>query len=335
MDNHASRLSNLELLRILAIVMIVMMHGCGTLLGTEFLPNRIILTLINAIGNMGVTAFILISGYFGIHFRWSRLWVLWTVAFFYSILTFIFDIWINEGMFSWQDFYHAITPITSQKWWFLTCYVVIFCLSPFLNRAASGLTKSQMQSLIAVLFFFFILSPTILRNTLTNDMEGKGLANLITAYLIGQYISRYDLPSVIIRYSGILTLISISVVFSLSFIAGCIEPKATIFFCKDNNLFIVLGAIFLFCWFRRLSFHSSTINYLSGFVFPLYLVNLSVLNCFKQSLVANTERMDFWFIYSIALGVTLFSACFIEILRRVTISWAVDRIANKISVYDL
>jgi len=335
MDNRSARLSNLELLRIIAIVMIVMMHASGSLLGTEYLPNRIILTFINAFGNMGVTAFILISGYFGIHFRWSRLWVLWAMALFYSLLTFIFDVWMYGGIFSWQDFYHAITPITSQKWWFLTCYVIIFCLSPFLNRASSDLTKRQMESLIAVLIFFFILSPTFLRNTLTNDMEGKGLANLITAYLIGQYISRYDLPSVIIRYSGILTLISVLFVFSLSFIAGCIEPRATIIFCKDNNLFIVLGAIFLFCWFRKLSFSSSTVNYLSGFVFPLYLVNLSVLNCFRQSLIANTERMDFWLIYSIALGVTLFSTCFVEIIRRFIISWAVDRIANKIRVYDM
>ena len=68
------RLSNIELLRLLAILFIVMMHAAGLLIGTDHLPNRIVLTAINAVGNMGVTVFILISGYFGIHFRWSRLW---------------------------------------------------------------------------------------------------------------------------------------------------------------------------------------------------------------------------------------------------------------------
>ncbi|MDE6002361.1 MAG: hypothetical protein K2G76_02560, partial [Prevotella sp.] len=49
MERGKGRLSNIELLRILAIVIIVMMHGAGCLLGTTYLPNRIGLTAVNSV----------------------------------------------------------------------------------------------------------------------------------------------------------------------------------------------------------------------------------------------------------------------------------------------
>ncbi len=334
MDKVSTRQSNLEMLRIIAIMMIVMMHGAGCLLGTLFLPNRMILTFINAFGNMGVTTFILISGYFGIRFRWSRLWVLWAIALFYSLMIFFFDVLILGDVFSWQGLYHSLTPVTSQRWWFLTCYVVVFCLAPFLNRAVTDLTKRQMEILLAIMAFFFIISPTILRNTLTNDMEGKGLPNLITAYLIGQYIARYNIHSSFIRYSGRIVIIAVMLVFSASFMAGCIEPRATILFCKDNNLLIVIGAVSMFCWFRKLVFHSETVNYLAGFVFPLYLINLTVFRCFQNMLMVRSGQMEFWKVYLMAIGVALLSALAVEMVRRMTVSRVVDRITRKISIYD-
>lgn len=332
MKRGKGRLSNIELLRILAIVMIVMMHGAGSLLGTTYLPNRIGLTAINSVGNMGVTTFMLISGYFGIHFRWSRLWSIWAMALFYSLVVFAVDVFSDS--FSWLSLYHAITPVTSRRWWFLTCYVVIFCLAPFLNRAVTGLSKRQMEALLGVLLFFFVVSPTFLRNTLTNDMEGKGLPNLILAYLAGQYLAHYELPAVLLRHCGKLFVASVLLTFTASFAVGTVSPRATILFCKDNNVLMVAGAVFLFCWFRQHTFHSAVVNELAGFVFPLYLVNYSVLHYFRQSLIDRTDQLDFWSVYLMVLVTTVLVALVVELVRRLTLSRVVDYVDRRISVYD-
>ncbi len=328
------RLSNIELLRLLAILFIVMMHAAGLLIGTDHLPNRIVLTAINAVGNMGVTVFILISGYFGIHFRWSRLWTFWAMALCYSLLEYSIIVG-TTGVFSPQDLYHALTPVTSCHWWFLTCYVVIFCLSPFLNRAVTGLTRRQMEWLLGVLLFFFVVSPTVLRNSLTDDMGGKGLPNLITAYLIGQYLKHYTLPDWWMRHCGRGVIVCVALTFAISFLAGSIKPQATILLCKDNNALMVAGAVLLFCWFCQHPFRSSLVNKLATYVFPLYLLNQTVLWWLQPLLEPHMYNGLFWCYHLMAVATVVVATLVIEWLRRRLLSGAIESVGRRISVYDL
>ena len=309
------RLSNIELLRIGAIFMIVMMHGIGYAIHSPNEVNRIGVTAINAIGNMGVTTFMLISGYFGIHFKWSRLFLLWMTALFYSVMTFMAD-WYSTGLVNIGGLFKAITPITSMIWWFLSWYVVIFCLSPFLNKAVVGLSKRQMQMLLGMLIFFFILSPTILFHPMTNDFGGKGLPNMITAYLIGQYIGRHNLPTWFENHSGIWFLLAVGVVFVGSFAAGCISLTASNILCKDNNLFIVAGAVALFYWVRTHTFHSSFVNYIASFSFPLYLVNGCVFKHISPFYVGDSSNVSIWGPYVLAVLTVVVVAWIAETLRR-------------------
>ena len=67
------RNSSRKQLKIVAILLIVMMHSAGYGIASADTGTRIGVIAINSVGNMGVTIFILISGYFGIHFRPSKL----------------------------------------------------------------------------------------------------------------------------------------------------------------------------------------------------------------------------------------------------------------------
>ena len=62
------RSSNFELLRLLCIFGILMMHTFGGIDTSVSFFNTEIHVLVNSVFNMGVTCFILLSGYFGIHF---------------------------------------------------------------------------------------------------------------------------------------------------------------------------------------------------------------------------------------------------------------------------
>ncbi|MDE6646983.1 MAG: hypothetical protein K2K03_03975, partial [Prevotella sp.] len=71
-----------------------------------------------------------------------------------------------------------------------------------------------------------------------------------------------------------------------------------------------------------------------GFVFPLYLVNYSVLHYFRQLLIDRTDQLDFWPVYLMASVITMLVALAVELVRRLTLSKAVDYIGRRISVYD-
>lgn len=319
------RLSNIELLRIGAILMIVMMHGIGYALHSPNVINRIGVTAINTIGNMGVTVFMLISGYFGIHFKWSRLFMLWMTVLFYSITAFLAD-----AVYSPSEFYRALTPITSMTWWFLSWYVVIFCLSPFLNKAAEGLPKRQMELLLVVLLSFFVISPTVLFHSMTNDLGGKGLPNMITAYLIGQYVAKYDLPVWFINHSGKWFIVACCIVFCGSFMAGYVSLVASNILCKDNNLFVVTGAVALFCLVRKHTFTSSFVNYIASFSFPLYLVNGSALKHLAPLYVGDVNSVTIWIPYLITILVVVIGAWLVETLRRMLLQRLTSFLCQKI-----
>ena len=321
------RQSNFEVLRIVAILLIVAMHAVGCVLTTTNEWNRLGLTAVNAIGNMGVTTFMLISGFFGIHFRWSKLLTLWLIALFYSFIATCAD-WLLGAEPGGAMLYGALTPVTSRRWWFLTCYFVIFCLSPVLNRLVVMFTHRQMQWLLGVLICFFIFSPTILLHPLTGDVEGKGLANLLTAYLVGQYLSRYGFPVWLEHHCGKLLVGCFLLAFVGSFAAGCIQPSATIVLCKDNNVLMALGALSALCWTAQRPFSNAAANWLGGFAFPLYLSNWAVLRLVQPYYVGCVNELSIWGYLAAALIVAIFAAFILESVRRLLLDGLFGRLGR-------
>ena len=81
-----TRNSNLEMLRILAIVMILYIHAFGLISGMGYTNfGREITVLANCICNIGVSCFILISGYFSIRFDWDKIIRMEIMVIFYSL----------------------------------------------------------------------------------------------------------------------------------------------------------------------------------------------------------------------------------------------------------
>lgn len=93
------RQTNIELLRIICILMIVSMHICGEIFSTQNVLNKGIILAVNSIGNAGVTLFILISGYFGISFNVRKLFNLLVVTCFYSFCHLLFIHYIFMSIF--------------------------------------------------------------------------------------------------------------------------------------------------------------------------------------------------------------------------------------------
>ena len=79
------RSSNFELLRLLCIFGILMMHTFGGIDTSVSFFNTEIHVLVNSIFNMGVTCFILLSGYFGIRFDFKKLIRLDLMIIFFTI----------------------------------------------------------------------------------------------------------------------------------------------------------------------------------------------------------------------------------------------------------
>lgn len=150
----AKRDSNFELLRILCIIMVIMQHfgywGDFFIEGESVSGNTIILQTIVNVGKIGVNCFMLITGYYMVKsaFKISKVFKLAATVWFYSWgFGFIFLLW-NYKLFDIESFAKTVLPVLFGQYWFITIYLIVYILSPFLNAAAQNIDKSTYKGLL-------------------------------------------------------------------------------------------------------------------------------------------------------------------------------------------
>ena len=146
-----SRERQFELLRILAMVFIIIHHYAihGGILEAEVrTANKYIAVLIYSFGQVAVNVFILITGYFLIDskFKIKKLLKLIFQVLFYTISILIIYI-IFKGIPDWYILKTCIFPIISGTYWYITAYVFLYCLSPFLNILIRNLNQKNIKAL--------------------------------------------------------------------------------------------------------------------------------------------------------------------------------------------
>lgn len=234
------------------------------------LVDREFVLFINSFCNAGVTIFVLISGYYGIRFKMDRLMYMANQTWFYSLLLFGVGFLLFHR-FLRADLVQTIFPIVTNKYWFVTSYIILFVASPHLNACLDNMTKKTYAAFLTFMLVVFVVAPTFLRFEITCD-GGKGPINMFVAYMTGYYFKRFDFSPVIKKYSVVILILSFHVVFVVSSWQSYGNPWMSRGLFRDNSLFILLIAISLFYLFSKGSFYSPVINSVAKLTLGVYLV---------------------------------------------------------------
>lgn len=202
-----SRMSNLELLRCIAMMMVVVLHylGKGKILSslTEPMPGsyEVVAWILEVFCIVAVNVYMLISGYFlsTSTFKLSRLVTLYLQLWVYSvgvgavgILTGIFPLAEVEI----HDLLTLIFPISMGHYWFLTAYIYMYLFLPFIGGAVQKMSKKQMQLALGLLLFFFCILKSILPVRLEMDGQGYDCIWYLCVFLTAAYIRRFGMGMV-------------------------------------------------------------------------------------------------------------------------------------------
>lgn len=272
------RNSCIELLRICCMLMIIGGHIImAHRMSFDMMDADSIISLfLRGAFAVAVNTFVLISGYFGINFKWQRLVKLDIQTVFYSVMLLMVAIMLGWHTIEIKKDFLLLFPILSKQYWFITCYAVLYLISPLLNQWSNTLEKKRYERLLVIGFFIIYVWPTISflfnASQFVND-AGYGIINFIYLYMLAQYIHHLYVDKYSTRIYWVGYFCSMMLLFLVQFGLSCLLGFEFTSWISYNTIFILGGSICLFLAFRKMHFASSWINALAKPCLAVYLIH--------------------------------------------------------------
>ena len=273
----SQRQSNFELLRIVAMLLVVLLHANYFALG-NISPTEVAMSPCRAAVRIfceqacivSVNVFVMISGWFGIK------------ASLKGLCSFLFQVLFLIGLIYFAGFIWGI-PFDKQSmgkafyfgsyYWFVVAYLILFVLSPVLN---AFIEHASYRSALTTIVAFFVMELLFGR---INDVglfdHGYSAIAFVGIYLLAGFLRQHAVWVVRFRARTcffiyfIMTLIPASL--SL-FVEGCLGNEYMPIYYDSPA--VILAAMFLMLGFARLSFSSKAVNWFASSVFAIYIIHL-------------------------------------------------------------
>ena len=291
--------SGIELLRVFAMLLVIGVHAFSyggfyaeaKAAGGHVAAAALLMKLAT---RAAVNIFVIITGYFMIRAPFDlrknmrRVGAVYQKMLFYSVtLTVIFlllgsSFWVDRGeqMSLLQVVCKGLMPVTSQTWYFLTDYLLLCLLIPFVNLALQKLDRRQYTLLVFGLFAFMSVWMTLtqvypFRRVFEpfgyeNLYSGKQVFHFLFIYVIGGWFGRFEKerkrPQPLWLCAALATVLLNYVLFTR------LPPS-----CGFQNVagdyanpLLVFNAVFLLLFFKDLHFKSRIVNTLGGATLGVY-----------------------------------------------------------------
>lgn len=331
------RNSGHELLRLAAMYMIVLIHA------NMFLGNfctgsfyAFFNGLVNGICNIGVTCFILISGYYGVKFDIKKLvkmeCMMITLSFLETCMLLIAFPEQMKGAALLEQLVKAVFPFITRKYWFYSCYVCLMLFSGYIQKFVEFLDKEMFKKLLLLMIVLFSIFPTFFYFELVPD-NGKGLVQMVMVYMVGRYIRMYQ-DSWLPRGKS-------CIIFILLWILNGISHEIPIqvggiyhHLCKDNSITNLIMAVLVFYLFKRMEFKSGSINKVASYTFAVFALNnslvLVVMDCLRGRVGFQSRDGILGFLTFICIVFAIFVICLlIGMIRDILLGWLDRRLGER------
>ena len=294
----AKRQANYELLRIIAMFMVVALHylsHTGMLLsaGSGGSVNQFLGMLVESFCIVAVNVYVLISGYFLVEagFKIKRILILVCQVLFYAMLVPL--IMMGTGIFAGEGegIYRILQymfPLQTEHYWFATAYLAMYLFVPFLAAGMRKMKKRELQILLAMLLVFFSLEKTILPLYLATDRYGYDFGWFLCLFVAAGYIRLYGIPWLEKRpHAAGLYVLSCVLIWLLAMVSNTLGSEIETFIhyanmlYTYNHLLCVTGAVSLFYMFKNLRIKegrfAKAVRTLAPYTFGVYLLHEHVL----------------------------------------------------------
>ena len=263
-----TRQSNIEALRLLSMLMVLNLHSFwGYDYGTGI--GKVLDFFRESSSICAVNVFLLISGYFGVRWKWKSFYNLVFQLFFYSFGVYVVACAIGVIDFSIKGFLSNGACIYSH-WTFIKHYVLLYFFSPLLNAFVEKVSNKQL--------LLFITIMMICENFICRDNK---FTNYCLMYLIGRWLYRTDsVAKMCINPAKLYWLVTFAITcFAYLFYAytpiNTAERMCNFVLGYDYAApLVIIQAICVFLVFSRLQFRSKIINWCASSSLAIFLIHM-------------------------------------------------------------
>lgn len=280
-NREGQRNSSIEMLRIIAMFMILMSHFIGhngyDVLKLPLGPERIFFQLVMRSGGaIGVVIFFSISAWFfldreqTIKSNLKRVWIMERELLFWSLILVTFYLVFDRADLGMKLMVKSVMPLSMGVWWYATAYAIFLALLPFLSKGLKALGREYHLKLAATVLVIWGLTSFIPEMIGIND----GFLGFIYLFIL---ISAYKWYMKPFTTKQVWLMTGIGLGFFLLYTAASatlslLGHDMGIFITGSWKLPVIMVGFGMFLLFDRVTFHSRVINRIAQSAFAVYLI---------------------------------------------------------------
>ena len=316
MNTIKERDSNFELCRLVCMLYIVIYHLIIHV--PEVYENTIWGRPLRTLCHIGVVVFVMISGYYGIRRKWSRLVELALSVSFYNALGIIIAVMLFNEPFEVRSLITVFFPVTNGGYWFITSYVVLYLIAPYINIVLENLEKRDFLIYLTVLALIVCYGGGIFNCFIA---DGRGIIAFVLSYSIGTFVRKFCKPYTSFLTKGRIPLLLYICVFVLVFCCIAFLPtmlsKAVNYLCFGyNEIGLFIMSVLFFLMFQNFKLKSKFINSIATAALGIYLFHenrnfrsLIVYPIYKSVIYNNVSNQVILLINHVLYAVVIICAC--------------------------
>lgn len=324
------RNSNLELLRLICMLMITLHHLTFTV-GIESTNMYIRLwgQFFFIGGKVGVNCFVLVSAYFlcDSEFNIYRIFKTHNKLILYGVVGILTGCVFMKDLINPLNLLKSCFPVIFNHYWFVTTYIGMLFVMPILNLLLDNISKKQHMTIILICLFLFSVIPTFTAQTVFNCNLGW----FCFLYILVAYIKwnrpcwSFELSKWYVCPFMWLLIWSASVVFTIGEQWIPYLREGTNFFTGMYIIPQLINSLSLFLFFEKKILTSNIINFAARHTLACYLLQS---NCI---LIILREKL-FLFLFSYTSSwlypIVSISICIIILIFSILVDSVLGKIMN-------
>lgn len=269
--------SNIELLRIVAMFLVLIDHSGYMSINPPTNEDVFFAPLLSmarycsqSFSSICVNVFVIISGWFGIKARFSRITEFLFQCYFICFVSYY--VLLSLGITTPMSIGDWVNFLVLGDLWFVMAFLILYLMAPLMNLFIDSLNQKQFLNYLFAFLTIQFLHGFVIQVSWFD--KGMSPLTLMSLYMIGRYMHLY--PN---RFTTMNRWLDLLIYFVVSALGAILTFMSVRHGAEGYRFFsyasptIIIASVYFFLFFTKFTFKSCFVNWVAASAFAVYVLN--------------------------------------------------------------